>query len=368
MKSSDSLFADLHRTSVLKVIIGILIGIGLLLLVAYFVNIPATIQVLRQNLATPKGIVLALLTGATYLLTWSIRGIRWKLFLNPFGKITNLTAIQIYQVAVFLNFLLPVRGGEIAKCLMLKRSADIAVSNSLPTVAMDKALDLLPVLFILVLVPLLGVRMDIKLWMVLILVSLILVGMLCFAALATWKRDAAISLLQKPTGFLSQATASKVEVFATGFVDALGMGMRQPKIFVPAIMLTCVAVIFDGLYILLAFWTIGYHIPFGTAIFGYALYNMFYILPTLPGQLGSNEAVGLLVWSGLLKLPQIQVTAMLIFTHACTAVLMCAMGFTCLSALGLTISGVLKLRSGENTTTNEITVFSEQMERDPPSG
>jgi uncharacterized protein (TIRG00374 family) len=348
--------------SVVKIMLGLLVGIGLLLLVAHFVNIPATMQVLRLELTTPRGIVLALLSGAAFLLAWSIRGVRWKLFLNPVGKVSTLKAIQLYQVGVFLNFLLPIRGGEVVKCFMLKRSSGIAVSQSLPTVAMDKALDLMPALVIMVLVPLLGVHMDIKLWVVLAFVGGILLSLLFFVFLAGWKRETAIGLMQRLTGLLPKAIAGKIEGFATSFVDSLLLSARQPGIFVLALLLTCGAVICDGLFAMLAFWTIGYPIPFGTAIFGYALYNMFYILPTPPGQIGSNEAVGLLVFGGLLHLPALQVTAMFFFSHPWAALLMCTTGLVCLSALGLTFSGVLRVRTGEIITTDENTLLSEEQE------
>jgi uncharacterized protein (TIRG00374 family) len=329
-----------------RVTIGLLIGFGLLLLVARFVDLPVTIAILRTHLATPQGIALALLAGVAFLMAWSIRGIRWKLFLNPVGKVSTFQAIALYQVGVFLNFLLPIRGGEVAKCFMLKRNSGIPVSKSLPTVAMDKALDLMPALFIMVIVPLLGVQMDIKLWLVLWFVGGILISLLFFVLLSAWKRDSAIRLLQKLTSLLPRAIAGKVEGFATGFVDSLLMGASQPRIFLPAIALTVVAVICDGLFAMLAFWTIGYHISFGMALFGYSVYNMFYILPTPPGQVGSNEAVGLLVFGGLLHIPATQVTAMFVFSHPWAAVLMCTTGLICLSALGLTITGAMKVQAG----------------------
>jgi len=220
----------------------------------------------------------------------------------------------------------------------------------------------MPALFIMVLVPLLGKHMDIKLWFVLVFVGGILVSLLFFVFLAAWKRDAAIGLLQKLTSLLPKAIASKVEGFATGFVDSLLMGASQPRIFIPAILLTCVAVIFDGLFAMLAFWTIGFFISFGTAIFGYAIYNMFYILPTPPGQIGSNEAVGLLVFAVLLQVPQDKVFDMFLFSHPWAAVLMCATGLACLSALGLTISGVLRVRTGEINAKGESTLLSEEQE------
>jgi uncharacterized protein (TIRG00374 family) len=351
--------------SIAKVIVGLLIGIGLLVLVSRFVNLPVTLHVLQQNLETPVGIALGLLSGVAFLMAWSLRGMRWKLFLNPVGKVSTLQAIGLYQAGVFLNFLLPIRGGEVVKCFMLKSSTSIPVSKSLPTVAMDKALDLLPALFIIALVPLLGVQMDIKLWLVLWFVSGILISLLFFVLLSAWKRDSAIHLLQKLTSLLPKAISGKVEGFTTSFVDSLLLVASQPRIFLPAILLTIVAVLCDGLFAMLAFWTIGFHISYGIALFGYSVYNMFYILPTPPGQVGSNEAFGLLVFGGLLHIPATQVIAMFVFSHPWAAVLMCTTGLICLSALGLTIPTVLHRHAEESKETLPLVHAEENKETLP---
>src|SRR5260370_6977025 len=154
-----------------KITVRLMIGIGLLLLVSRFVDIPATLYVLERNLAPPRGLVLALLSGVAFLLAFSVRGLRWKLFLNSIADISTFTAIRLFLVSVFINFLLPISSGEIAKTLMLKRIADIPISRSLPTVAMDRSLDLLPALFIMVIAPLLAIHMHINLCSVLATVA-----------------------------------------------------------------------------------------------------------------------------------------------------------------------------------------------------
>jgi uncharacterized protein (TIRG00374 family) len=328
-------------TPAAKVTIGLAVGVALLLLVAKYVDIPTTINILRARLTTPEGLLYALLCGVAFLLAFCVRGVRWKLFLNPIGSVSTLKAVQLFLVGIFLNFLLPIRGGEVAKSLMLKRVAGIPVSKSLPTVAMDKALDLMPALIIMALVPLLGVQMDVRLWLVLGTVGSLLLCLIGFIALAVWKRDAAVHLLQRLTSRLPGGVGDKISGFATGFVDALLAGASQPRIFIPAVLLTIVAVMLDGLFAMLAFWTVGVPISFGMAIFGYAVYNMFYILPTPPGQVGSNEFFGLLVFAGLLHLDARGVTAMFIFSHPWAAVIQTVVGMACLSALGLTISSAM---------------------------
>src|SRR5260370_10277135 len=213
---------------------------------------------------------------------------------------------------------------------------------------MCRSLDLIPALFIITIVPFLGARMDIKLWLVLGIVVGLLISLFFFVGLAAWKRATAIVLLQKITSLLPKAVRGKIEGFATGFVDSLLLGASRPRIFLVAFLLTCVALTFDGLFAMLAFWTVGYYIPFGTAIFGYTMFNMFTILPTPPGQVGSNEAVGLLVFAGLLHLPANYVLAMFFFSHPWTALIMCTTGITCLSTLGLKLQSIMKVQLRES--------------------
>lgn len=331
-----------------KVIISLLLGVGLLFIVSRFVNIVAAIDVVLANLATPRGMLLALLSGAAFLLTFSIRGLRWKLFLSSISTVSSGTAIRIFLVCTFVNFLLPISSGEFVKTLMLKRIAGVPISRSLPTVAMDRSLDLLPALVIMIIVPLLGVRMEPRLWIVLCLVGGIFIALVSFVGLTVWKRSAAIAILHKITGILPGGIGGKVATFATSFVDSLLATASRPRIFLPALALTCLAVVCDSLYAMLAFWTIGFPISFGTVIFGYTVYNVLFVLPASPAGIGSNEALGLLVFTGLLHLPAGKVAAMFIFAHVWFALLMCLSALICLKTLGLTFSMIMRVRPEES--------------------
>jgi len=325
--------------------LGMLIGIGLLVAVSRFVDFPTTIHLMQQRLTTPQGVLLALLASLAFVLAFSMRALRWKVLLHPVGKVRALTVLQLFLIGVFLNFLLPIRAGELAKSLVLKRKTGIALSQSLPTITMDKAFDLLPALFVIAVVPLVGAHLDIKLWSVLVLANGSLLGLVLFVVLAAWKRPVALGLLQRVAGMLPRALGSKIEGFLTGFVDALLLSAKNPSVLLPAVLLTCVAVTFDGLFNYFAFWTIGYHIPFGGALVGYLLFNMFYLLPNPPGQVGSNEVVSLLIFTGLLHLAPEKVIAMAVFFHPWSGLLVCAMGMASLSSLGVSFSQTLKLRT-----------------------
>lgn len=332
-------------------IAGLVVGIGLLFIVARLVDIPRTIHLIQQNVTTGRGLIFGLLASLAFISAFCLRAIRWKLFLNPVGKVRTPNVIALFLIGVFLNFVLPIRAGELAKSLILRRTAGIHIHQSLPTITMDKVMDLLPAFFIIAVVPFLGIKLDSKFWVVLGLANVVLLGAILFVILTAWKRTLMISLLKKLTGFLPGALGTKIEHFAIGFVDSLLLSAKSPRILLLSLLLTALAVACDGLYNFFAFWTIGYPITFGASIFGYMAFNMFYILPNPPGQVGSNEIVGLLIFTGLLQVPGDRVTAMIVLFHLWSGILMCLMGMGSLSALGVKFSSMMQMHTkGESAS------------------
>lgn len=327
--------------------LGLLMGLGMLLLISKFVNISSTFSTLRQQLTTTRGATFALLAAASFIAAFSIRGVRWRLFLSRVCDISAFKSIQIFWVAVFLNFLLPVQGGELGKCLILKHIKRVPISQSLPTVAMDKSLDLMPALVIMAAVPFIpGIHMSATLWAILGLVGGILLGIIFTVALMAWNRAAATKFIRMMLQILPRGIGAKIEDFALGFVDSLLEGASRPKTFIPAILLTCLAITCDGLFAWFAFLTVGVNsMSFGMAIFGYTTYNMFSILPTPPGQVGSNELVGVLVFGGLLGYPKAQVLAMYLLSHPLAAIIMTTMCLISLSSLGISIKSAIKINT-----------------------
>ena len=327
--------------------LGLLMGLGMLLLISKFIDISTTISTLRQHLTTTRGVTFALLAAASFIAAFSIRGARWRLFLSRICDISVFKSIQIFWVAVFLNFLLPVQGGELGKCLILKRIKRVPISQSLPTVAMDKSLDLMPALFIMAAVPFIpDMHMSATLWAILGLVGGILLAIIFTVALMAWNRAAATKFIRLMLQILPRGIGAKIEGFALGFVDSLLEGASRPKTFIPAILLTCLAITCDGLFAWFAFLTVGFNnMSFGMAIFGYTTYNMFSILPTPPGQVGSNELVGVLVFSGLLGYQKTQVLAMYLLSHPLAALIMTTMCLISLSSLGISIKSAIKINT-----------------------
>lgn len=351
-KTSRRTWRSFFSSPIVQGTTGILIGIILLIAVAHFVDIPTTLRIIQRNLTTPRGILSTLLASIAFIMAFCFRAIRWKFFLNPVRKIGVVKIIQLFLIGVFLNFVLPIRAGELAKSLVLKRISHIPLHQSLPTIAMDKAMDLLPALFLVALVPFLGLQLNNVFWSVLVLANACLVGLILFVVLAGWKRSLAIRLLQMFTNLLPSFIKKKLEAFVIGFVDTLLLSAKQPRTLMLAVLFTGIAVFFDGLYNFFAFWAIGHPISIPQALFGYMLFNLFYILPNPPGQVGSNEVIALLIFGSILHIPAESVTAMVVLFHPWSGLLMCTMGMGCLSALGVSLSSAVKVQTeGEQAIT-----------------
>jgi uncharacterized protein (TIRG00374 family) len=244
--------------------------------------------------------------------------------------------------------MLPVRGGELAKSLLLRRTDAIPVSQSLATVSMDKAMDLLPVLALLALLPFIQLNLSRPLWLLLVFALVVVTVGIIVLALAAWRRDRALALITRPLAVLKRGhLRERIEPLIGRFLDTLVALVRQPRVMLVAVAFTALAVSLDALFCLLAFRAVGVAASVPTVLYGYTLFNLAFILPTPPGQVGSNELMGLMIFSGGFGLSRSGVGAMFLFSHPWTALLMTASGLLCLSAMGLSLTGSLRLAADQ---------------------
>lgn len=327
------------RTFAVRTALGLAAGGILTVVFLRLVNIGAVSRHLSH-----LNVGLALLCGAAFLGAFVVRALRWRCLLMPTCRVSVRRAVAIYQVAIFINWLLPIRGGELVKCLLLRRSDGVPIGRSLATVSMDKAMDLLPAVGLLALVPIVHPRLSRPLWLLLLgALAVVTLGAVVLA-LAVWRRERTLALATRLFGRLpGQAVRRRVEPFLNGFLDTFAALLRQPRLILFALAYTLVAVGFDALFCLLAFRAIGAAVALPVIVYGYTLYNLAYILPTPPGQIGSNELIGLLVFSGMFGIDRGVVGGMFLFSHPWTAILMAVSGLACLSAMGLTLRSTLRL-------------------------
>jgi uncharacterized protein (TIRG00374 family) len=331
------------RSTTIRATAGVLAGAVLILTFLRLVNIGAVYQRLQH-----LHVGLALLCGIAYQTAYVVRGLRWRCLLRP-CRVSVGRAAAIYQVAVFLNWLLPIRGGELAMSLLLRHSNGVPVSRSLPSVTMDKAMDLVPVVVLLGVLPFVPLRLSAGLWLLLCSALAVVCVGATVIALATWRRDLAMAMLIRPvTALLPGRARLGVEAFVVQFTDSLARLIRQPRLLLIAGGYTAVALCLDALFCWLAFRAVGVDVAVPIILYGYTFFNLSFVLPSPPGQVGSNELVGLLIFSGSFGVSRSGVAAMFLFSHPWTGLIMTCTGLICLSAMGMTIRSTLRLAQNQN--------------------
>ena len=165
----------------LRTAVGVLAGAILIVTFIRLLDVGSVLQRLEH-----LSVGLALLSGVAFLAAYFVRALRWRCLLRP-AVVSVPRAAGIYQVATFVNWLLPIRGGEIVKGLLLRRSNGIPMSRSLATVGMDKAMDLLPALALLALLPFVGLHLDRALWALLLSALTAVTLLVIVLALAAWR-------------------------------------------------------------------------------------------------------------------------------------------------------------------------------------
>jgi uncharacterized protein (TIRG00374 family) len=322
----------------LRTAVGLIIGAVLILTFVRMVNMGGVYQRLQH-----LNIGLAFLCGAAFLSAYVVRALRWRCLLRP-CRVTVCRAVAIYYIAIFLNWLLPIRGGELAMSLLLRHSNGIPVSRSLPAVSMDKAMDLLPVVVLLAVLPFTPLHLSGPLW-ILLLSTLAVVGAgAAVLVLAAWRREQTLALVIRPvTALLPSRVRAGIEGFIVAFVDTLLALVRRPRLLLIAAALTVIALCLDALFCLLAFRAVGTAVPVPVVLYGYTFFNLAFILPSPPGQVGSNELIGLLIFSGSFGISRTAVGAMFLFSHPWTGILMTCTGLACLSSMSLSLRSTLHI-------------------------
>jgi len=209
-------------------------------------------------------------------------------------------------------------------------------------------MDLLSVVPLLALVPFTGLHLSRMLWLLLLLALAVVVLAALVLAFFAFRREQALGLLIRPlSALLPGAARERVEPFVVQFVDTLLALIRRPRLLLIAGAYTVVAIGLDALFCLLAFRAVGLHVAVPVVLYGYTFYNLSFILPTPPGQIGSNELVGLLIFSGAFGLNRSAVGAMFLFSHPWTAILMTISGLACLSVMGIGLRSTLRLATAQ---------------------
>lgn len=285
---------------------------------------------------------LVLLAAALWIGTGAMRALRWRIVLRPISHVPFLELWMIGAVANLVNFVVPLRTGEVAKSLLLKQRHQVPFAASLPTVAVDRAFDLAAVLALGAAGALLGVPLDDRLSLVILAGGVLLLGFVAFVGVTIWGRPGLLTVLaQILPRRLGDSLRGRIVETGEAFLLGFSTAAQRPGDLALMVLLSLVAIIVDATGLYLLFLSLGPPATFAVIVTGFALLTLTCLIPAAPGYIGSTEAFGSLVFTSLGIGTELAASAVLL-NHALMSVGIVSLGGVGLWALGLRPASILR--------------------------
>lgn len=282
-----------------KIVFNTLLGIVLIFIWSRFVNLGQIVSTIKT--ANPVYIVPIFIF---LLLSPVIRALRLKIFLSNIKKIPFKDLIFLNGVAVMLNFFIPIRAGEIAKGVYLHSQYDLPLGKSVIWVFLDRFVDFL----------------------VVIILASAFFGQKAIVVLAVFFVVFLILL------FLKKHIKSYFDILLD----------RSLKDLILMILLTILAYGADAAIWYFNFLALNSTQNFFKMYLGQMLSALTYLIPAAPGYVGSAEASGLLILSGVFGIEANLASAMTVLSHLLSAVFVLGFGLISVFSLKINLSVILK--------------------------
>lgn len=322
-----------------KISINILIGLVLIVVWSRFVDLNDIILKLRT-----ANLVYVALIFLSIACSGAIRAVRFKKILNISGiKLPELVFLN--YLSQLLSFMIPIRAGEITKGVYLSTQYGISFAKSLIWVFIDRFLDfwmfIVIVAALLLIVPT-NISGNLAQLIILVLIVLTVLLILAVKSAVFLKKIVAILL---PL-LLFPKVKTRVANFSHSIIEGFEILDRHPKELLSFLALSLLAAISDGFVWYFAFRSLNIDVTLLQSVLGNALAAFTFLIPAAPGYIGSAEAAGLAVFSGILGIEANSTSAATVLSHAATMVALLVLGISGLFFLKFDLNLVWKKIKG----------------------
>lgn len=322
--------------SLKKILFNTGLGIILIFIWSRFVDLHQIFSLLSKvNLAYLGPVILFM------LLSPIIRAVRLKVFLSEIKKIKLLDLIYLNGAAMMFNFFIPVRVGEVVKGIYLNTHYKLPLGKSVIWIFIDRFVDFLAVLLLTVaLFFIVPTTLNIKFVMI---ITVIFSTVLLLTYLMVHK----VNFTKKLFNFLKHLLiVSHIKIYFDKFsnfiLDSFSILDRHPKDLALMILITVLAYSADAAIWFFTFMSLGVNQSFLKMYLGQLLSALTYLIPAAPGYVGSAEASGLLILSGVFGIQPNLASAMIVLFHITSAIFILLFGLVSIYSLKIDVNALLK--------------------------
>lgn len=224
-----------------------------------------------------------------------------------------------------LNFFIPIRAGEIAKGVYLHSNYKLPFGKSLIWIFLDRFIDFLAVLILAtILFFLIPTSLPLNFLTIIIIITVIIVILIYLMVYQSF-------FSEKMLGFLTHLLiVNSIKIYFRGiytyFLNSFIILKRKPQDLVILFSLTALAYAADAAIWFFTFLAIGSNQDFFKMYLAQLLSALTYLVPAAPGYVGSAEASGLLIFSGVLGINPNLASSMTVLFHVVTVLFVVIFG------------------------------------------
>lgn len=319
-----------------KIFFNALLGIVLIVIWSRFVD-------LNQIFLTLSKVNLFYLIPVLVFMFLSpvLRALRLKIFLSEIKKIKLWDLIFLNGAAQMLNFFIPIRAGEVLKGIYLNTNYDLPLGKSVIWIFIDRFVDFLVVL-LLTAVLFFVVPTSLNITFI-IIISTILTSAIVLTYLSVYQTGFAKKLFRFLRHlFIEKHIKIYFDKFSSFILDSFSILKRHPRDLSAMFVITILAYGTDAAIWYFTFIALGANQAYLKMYLGQLLSALTYLIPAAPGYVGSAEASGLLILSGIFKIDSNLSSAMIVLFHVLSALFVLLFGLLSIYSLKINLGVVWK--------------------------
>lgn len=289
---------------------------------------------IRDTIETLRGVSLpfVLLAAGALCMFYFLRAVRWSIILKR--RVSPLPLFLYSSIGYLASSVLPLQAGELLKPGFLRARHDIPYFEGLTSVAVERLLDVLSLVFLgllsLIAVPTFSSE---KQWIteslrIAAVVSAVGLGALTVVVV---RSPQVIGIGSRVLDRLALPRQLKVKALA--FVNSLIEGatvIKSPGFFFSAIGLSLALWMMNYVSVLLVFWAFGSDLPPVIILLGFVVLSVGLTLPLTPGYVGQYEGLWVLVYLTLGAGAEALVVAIGILSHVVILFVIALLGLSSL--------------------------------------
>ena len=284
-----------------------------------------------------------------FFMTLSLRAFKWTYILKLKEHVAWANGYHTIMISNLVNFIFPIRFGEIFKFYLINIVSGVTYSSSISTSLTDKLSHLLIIIAFLFLTPMAGFEFsEWSVKFVLFLIPFIVVFILFFfignSALNIFVKGLKVllSFSRIKKWDVNSIKESKVFIFIRTTMEKTDISTLTKVNLLVVISFSFATILIDGICFYFIINAFGVAVTWLQGSLAACFLNLMFVLPTPPGQLGTAEMYPLLIFSWGLGLSPAVITSAAILWHLITTCVFVILGIYSTISLGVDMRSILQ--------------------------